>query len=223
MAAHESWNTISPEFRLSVQLLAAGPRAYVGSLPLPRCRRARRGVGDRVASSSPSSRAGRASLSRCSPAMTQTRPSRDSRRSVLRRSPSASRLAFAVPRTRVTGWRYARASPTTTCPSTIERWAGSHSKEPTTPSRSDRSWVEIAPDFESHFDVLAGDDQHVAVRLDARGHGADDVGGGESELVIVAVGTRSRWRHGVLQTSRRRDEGAALARLRDLRAGGSPV
>ena len=30
MAVHESWNTISPEFRLSVQLLAAGPRAYVG-------------------------------------------------------------------------------------------------------------------------------------------------------------------------------------------------
>ena len=86
-----------------------------------------------------------------------------------------------------------------------------------------RSWVEIAPDFESHFDVLAGDDQHVAVRLDARGHGADDVGGGELELVIVAVGTVC---YGVMACSElyeTQDEGAALARLRDLGAGGSPV
>ena len=46
-----------------------------------------------------------------------------------------------------------------------------------------RSWVEIAPDLEVSFELLDGDDEHIAARYGARGHAAD--GGGEMEYFVI--------------------------------------
>ena len=48
-----------------------------------------------------------------------------------------------------------------------------------------RSWVDIAPDLEVSFELLDGDDEHIAARYGARGHAAD--GGGEMEYFVIAV------------------------------------
>ena len=169
MAAHESWNTISPEFRLSVQQLAAGPRAYVGRYLFHGV--AEHGVEwetelviltvvesgqSKLVEMFPGDDAD-AAFARFEEVGAETEPERVQARicrAANARDWAALRACFADDYLsvdhRALGWE-----PQQGADDTVVLY---------------RSWVEIAPDFESHFDVLAGDDQHVAVRLDARGH-----------------------------------------------------
>ena len=81
-----------------------------------------------------------------------------------------------------------------------------------------RSWVELVPDIEIRLDVLASDDEHIALRWTGVGHAAD--GGGAVDYAGLVV-ANVRERHVAhAEIFDRDDEEGALARFEELR---SPV
>ena len=81
-----------------------------------------------------------------------------------------------------------------------------------------RSWVKLVPDIEIRLDVLASDDEHIALRWTGVGHAAD--GGGAVDYAGLVV-ANVRERHVAhAEIFDRDDEEGALARFEELR---SPV
>jgi ketosteroid isomerase-like protein len=80
------------------------------------------------------------------------------------------------------------------------------------------SSIETVPDVEARFEVLAGDDDKVAVRFGVYGHAAD--GGGEAEVVASVVMALRGDRQARAEIFSDDDE--ALRRYEELRAGPAP-
>jgi ketosteroid isomerase-like protein len=79
-----------------------------------------------------------------------------------------------------------------------------------------RSWVEAAPDSELRFEWLGGDDEHGVLRAGGHGHAADEMGGGEFEIVLVVVATVRDGRIVHNANFDLDDEAAAFAHLAEL-------
>lgn len=215
MAAHESWNTISPEFQLSVQLLAAGPRAYVGRYLFHG--HAEHGVEwetelviltvvesgqSKLVEMFPDDDAD-AALARFEEVGAQTEPER-----VL------ARLCRSV---NSRDWDAVADLYTEDFASIDRRPLG---WEPMRGGRAMadfyRSWVEVVPDVELRFTLLASDEAHAVGQFLGWGHAAE--GGGEMEYVTNnAVSLRDR-RIRRLERFDAGDEVVALARFKELRA-----
>ena len=58
-----------------------------------------------------------------------------------------------------------------------------------------RSWIEISPDGEMRFEIVAGDEESILVRQAGHGHAAADSGGGAMEYLTIAVVTFRDGRH----------------------------
>ena len=79
-----------------------------------------------------------------------------------------------------------------------------------------RSWVEIVPDVEVRFEMLAGDDEHAALRFGGYGHAAE--GGGEMEYSMTQAVSFRDGRLRRVELFEFDDEALALARFQELRA-----
>ena len=80
-----------------------------------------------------------------------------------------------------------------------------------------RSGVEVVPDAEYWFEVLASDDEHSVARFGARGHAAPDVGGGAMEYVGISVATVLDGRFLSSELFEDDDDARAVARFEELR------
>ncbi len=79
-----------------------------------------------------------------------------------------------------------------------------------------RSWIEIVPDGQLRFTVLAGDDTHAVVRYVGWGHAAE--GGGEMEYATIQALSFGDGRFSRGEIFEDDDEALALARFQELRA-----
>jgi len=217
MAAHESWNTISPEFQLSVQLLAAGPRAYVGRYLYHG--HAEHGVEwetelviltvvesgqSKLVEMFPDDDAASAVV-RFEEIGAQTEPERVVARwarlvNAYDWDGVADSFAqdFELVDRRSLGWEPLRGRE-----AIVELY---------------RTWVQVAPDVEMRFEVLAGDDEHIVMRAGGYGSAAADAGGGPMEVVVILVSTVRDGRFSRGEQFEADDEARALARYQELRA-----
>ena len=79
-----------------------------------------------------------------------------------------------------------------------------------------RSWVDVVPDIELRFTVLAGDEEHAVVQFVGWGHAAE--GGGEMEYLTLNAMSFRDGRCRRVERFEADDEALALARFEELRA-----